>query len=95
MVRVRSARSARLVAALSAPLLLGSCLHLAWRIRQQLRDAVEQIARPAPVHARDRERVAQTERVEGRRVWLLAIGIDLVRHDEHGHGGAPQPPGED
>ena len=32
--------------------------------------------------------------MEGRRVWLLAIGIDLVRHDEHGHGGAPQPPGE-
>jgi hypothetical protein len=56
-------------------------------VRQQLHDAVEQVAGRTPVHAGHRERLAESERMEDGSIGLVLLGVDLVRHQDDRHVG--------
>ena len=60
-------------------------------VGQQRHDAIEELARRAPVHRGDLEGLAETEPMELGGVGLVRGAVHLVGHEEHRHGGASQP----
>ncbi len=57
-------------------------------------DLVQQIAGGDAVQRRERERLAQAERVVLERLVVPARIVQLVGHEQHRHAGAPQPVGQ-
>ncbi len=57
---------------------------------KQLHQPVEQVAGAAAVEGRDGNGLAEPERVEGGHLGLLALGVDLVRDEQHRNGGATE-----
>ena len=59
---------------------------------QRLEDLVEQVAGAAAVQRRDRERLAEAERPQGRGVGLAGHAVDLVGGEHDGLAGPAQQP---